>query len=135
MSLAENVKRLRRDKDWTQAQLAEAAELRIAHISEIEKGKGDPKLSTLYKLMRALQCSPDSLLMDADQVTTDALLKQAIERALALDEEHKRIVIHNLDMYCIAAGMVRNADTSRSLLRIYLGPHQPVMKPTPDPRP
>jgi transcriptional regulator with XRE-family HTH domain len=55
MSLAENVKRLRRDKDWTQAQLAEATGLRIAHISEMEKGKGDPKLSTLYKLMRALQ--------------------------------------------------------------------------------
>jgi transcriptional regulator with XRE-family HTH domain len=131
MSLAENIKRLRKDKGWTQNELGEYAGLRVAHISELEKGKGDPKLSTLYKLMEAFGCSPDSLLMDSDKVTTDALLKQALERAMALDEEHKRVVIHNLDMYCIAAGIIHQTNSQRSLLRFLIPPHQPVLNRPP----
>ena len=133
MSLSENITRLRRDKGWTQGQLADRTDLRIAHISELERGKGDPKLSTLYKLMRAFSCSPNSLLMDTEQMTTDALLEQALERALALDEDHKRIVIHNLDMYCMAAGMIRETSAKPPLLRLYLKPHEPVLRTAPTP--
>jgi transcriptional regulator with XRE-family HTH domain len=126
MSLAENIRRLRRDKGWTQGDLADRTGLRVAHISEMEKGKGDPKLSTLYKLMQALECSPDSLLMDTDKVKTDVLLKQALERALSLDEVHKRIALHNLDMYCMAVGMIRETENNQRWLRFYIGPHEPV---------
>jgi len=134
MSLGENITRLRRDKGWTQGHLADLTGLRVAHISEMEKGKGDPKLSTIYKLMMAFECSPDSLLMDTEHVKTDALLKQALERALSLDENHKQIVIHLLDMYCIAAGIVRDTDSNRSLLRLYLGQHKTVFSTPPVPR-
>jgi transcriptional regulator with XRE-family HTH domain len=133
MSLAENIRRLRKDKGWTQIELAEKTGLRVAHVYELEKGKGDPKLSTLYKLMTALGCSPDSLLMDTERVTTDALLKQALERALALDEDHKRIALHNLDMYCIAAGMIHQTNSHRSLLRFLVAPLDPVLPTPPNP--
>lgn len=132
MSLSDNIRRLRRDKGWTQGELSDRTGLRVAHISEMEKGKGDPKLSTLYKLMQAFECSPDSLLMDKEKVTTDTLLRQALERALALDEDHKRIAIHNLDMYCIAVGMLR--ETSNPFgLRLFVGPHEPVLNQPPTP--
>lgn len=130
MSLSDNIKRLRRDKGWTQGELADRTGLRVAHISELEKGKGDPKVSTLYKLMQALGCSPDSLLMDKDKVTPDALLKQALERAMGLDEQHKLIAIHNLDMYCMAAGMLKETN-NRFGIRVFIGPHEPVLDQAP----
>jgi transcriptional regulator with XRE-family HTH domain len=133
MSLAENIRRLRKDKGWTQLELAEYTGLRVAHISELEKGKGDPKLSTLYKIMHAFKCSPDSLLIDQEKVTTDALLKQALERALALDEAHQRVVLHNLDMYCIAVGIIHQTNSQRSLLRFIVPPHQPLFPDPPIP--
>lgn len=132
MSLGDNIRRLRRDKGWTQPDLAERTGLRVAHISEMEKGKGDPKLSTLYKLMRAFGCSPDSLLMDTNEVTTDGLLKHAMERALSLSEEQKRIVVHNLDMYCMAAGLLRETRSPLGL-RLYQGPHETILKDLPTP--
>jgi transcriptional regulator with XRE-family HTH domain len=126
MSLADNIKRLRRDHGWTQGDLSEHAGLRIAHISELEKGKGDPKLSTLEKLKEAFRCSYDSLLMDTKQSPTDALLKHVLERAVALEDKEKRFLIHMVDMHCIAVGMVREADRNRSL-KIFLDRHEPVI--------
>ena len=96
---------MRRDKGWSQAQLSDRSGIKIGHLSQLEQDKGDPKLSTLYKLMKAFSCSPDSLLMDMNRVNTDAVLKQSLERATSLAEEKKRHIIEIVDMYCIACGM------------------------------
>jgi hypothetical protein len=74
----------------------------VPHISSLEQDDGDPKLSTLYKLMQAFSCSPDSLLMDTVRVNANAVLKQILERATALPEVYKRIIIDVSDKYCIA---------------------------------
>lgn len=133
MSLAENIKQLRKDRGWTQNELGEYAKLRVAHVSELEKGKGDPKLSTLYKLMNAFQCSPDTLLAEKEDMETDDLMKQCLERTLNLEEQHKRVVIHYLDMYCIAAGAIHQTNSKRSLLRHLMPPIQPIYKEPPAP--
>ena len=67
MSFSENLKRLRRDRGWTQAQLAKAADLKITHIPKLENDNADPKLSSIYKLLSALGCSSDTLLMEGRQ--------------------------------------------------------------------
>ena len=133
MALNENIKRLRKDRGWTQLELAEAAGTRVALISELEKGKGDPKLSTLEKLMQAFECSPDALLMDRRKASTNALLQQALERGLTLDEAHKRILIHNIDMYCTAAGIIHQTNSKQSLLRFLVPPHEPIYSDPPRP--
>ena len=107
MSLGENIRRLRRDKGWTQGQLAERAGIKINHVSKMEQDDTDPKLSTLYKLMNGLGCSPDSLLMDVKRVTTDTVLKQTLERAMALPDDSKRALIEVVDKYCIASGFLQ----------------------------
>lgn len=105
MSLGQNIRRMRRDKGWTQSQLADRTGIKINHISKLEQDASDPKLTTLYKLMQAFSCSPDSLLMDLNRVTTDAILKQTLERATALPEEDKLTIIRVVDGYCMAAGL------------------------------
>lgn len=115
MSLGKNIRRMRRDKGWTQGQLAERAGLKLNHVSKLEQDGTDPKLSTLYKLMQAFSCSPDSLLMDLNRVSTDAILKQTLERATALPDADKRAIIQVVDGYCMAVGLRQqfNAENKR----------------------
>ena len=43
MSIGENLKRLRRDKGWTQGELADNCGIRLGQISKIERDETDPK--------------------------------------------------------------------------------------------
>jgi transcriptional regulator with XRE-family HTH domain len=133
MSLGKNIRRMRRDKGWSQGQLSERTGIRIGHISKLEQDEGDPKLSTLYKLMQAFSCSPDSLLMDTARVTTDAVLKQTLERATALPEENKRVIIEIVDKYCIACGMqIAFTQPDRPWVHIWTEPPKSVLEEPPD---
>jgi transcriptional regulator with XRE-family HTH domain len=55
--LARNLRRLRRAQKMTQEQLANAAGLRQALISELEAGKLDVRIDTLSRLALALNSS------------------------------------------------------------------------------
>jgi transcriptional regulator with XRE-family HTH domain len=55
--LARNLRRLRRAQKMTQEQLANAAGLRQALISELESGKLDVRIDTLSRLATALDSS------------------------------------------------------------------------------
>lgn len=105
MSFGENLKRLRRDKGWTQAQLAKAADLKTTHIPKLENETADPKLSSIYKLINALGCSADTLLMDPKKTGIDAVVKASVERVMQLPETNKRVLIDVIDKYCIATGL------------------------------
>jgi transcriptional regulator with XRE-family HTH domain len=130
MSLGKNIRRMRRDKGWTQGQLADRAGLKLNHVSKLEQDATDPKLSTLYKLMQAFSCSPDSLLMDLNRVSTDAVLKQTLERATALPDDDKLVVIKVVDGYCMAVGLRQqfNAENKRPFgLTLYTEPPTGVL--------
>jgi len=53
--LGENVRRLRYLAELSQEDLAEAADLRQALISEIERGEANPRLESLTKIADALK--------------------------------------------------------------------------------
>jgi len=105
MSLGENIKRLRGDRGWTQGILAKKSGLGLNLVSKLERNASDPKLSTIYKLMNAFNCSADKLLMDPEKVGIDGILESTLERALNLPEANKRVVIEIVDKYCIAVGL------------------------------
>jgi transcriptional regulator with XRE-family HTH domain len=134
MSLGQNIRRFRRDKGWTQVQLAERTGIKTGHISSLEQDDGDPKLSTLYKLMQAFSCSPDSLLMDTARVNVDAVLKQTLERATALPEVYKRIIIDVVDKYCIACStQIAFQQPDRPWFFVETKPPTPVLEEPPTP--
>ena len=124
MSFGENLRRLRRDKGLTQAELAKLADLKITHMSKLENDTGDPKLSTLYKLMGALECSADTLLMDANKVGVDGVLQASFDRAQQLPRRKKAIVIELIDSFCIADGMGEIFNTKGWTYRD--GPTKPI---------
>jgi transcriptional regulator with XRE-family HTH domain len=102
MSVGENIKRLRRDKGWTQGELANKSKLGINLISKIEKHGTDIKSSTIHKLMDALNCNADMLLLDSEKTNMNTILKAQFERAAELPEENQKIVIDLIDKYCKA---------------------------------
>ena len=56
-----NLGRIRTAKGWTQEQLAEASGFSQQYLSELERGKRNPTIVTLYEIARALGVSHVSL--------------------------------------------------------------------------
>ena len=61
LKFAENVRKLRTAKGWTQEQLAEAADLNPQYVGFIERGLKSPSVKNVSKLYKALSCSPSKL--------------------------------------------------------------------------
>lgn len=62
MSIAENIKHIRKLKGMTQKQLAEKSGLAVITIQQYEAGKYEPKNNSLYKLRKALDCNINELI-------------------------------------------------------------------------
>ena len=93
MALGENLRRLRKEKGWTQHELAERAGIKLTHISTLEKVESDPKLSTIIKLIGALECSPNDLLATDGPKGLAAGLRVAIEKAMRLPSQDKTLLL------------------------------------------
>ena len=57
-----NVRQARLGRGWTQEDLAHATGLATVQISRIERGRREVRLTTLLRLLRALEISPARLL-------------------------------------------------------------------------
>lgn len=102
MAIGENIRRLRRDKQLTQGELADITGISSGQISKLESNKDKPGLETIYALIKGLECSPNSLLNDASSMGSDGLLEMAMERVLKLSEEDRMALLRVIDNYCLA---------------------------------
>ncbi len=67
------VRRLRRGLDLSQEALARRADVSAKHLSEIERGHSDPRLSTVIKLAYALEMSLSELCAAFETCAGDAV--------------------------------------------------------------
>lgn len=58
------LKVLRAERDWTQAQLAEALDVSRQTVNAIEKGKFDPSLPLAFKVARLFEMSIEEIFLD-----------------------------------------------------------------------
>ena len=72
MRLAENLKRLRKKKGWSQKQLAEHIGSHLPHLNRIETGKYNPSHDVVQRLARALDLTIDYFLHLITQKTVTA---------------------------------------------------------------
>ena len=118
MSLGENLRRLRIDKGMTQGELSNKSGVGLGQISKLERNKADATLSTLYKLMGALDCSADRLLLDTEKTGMNAVLKEQFERIAGLPQRDQTLIIAIMDKFCIANGLKTMLDEHRMLLNL-----------------
>jgi len=116
MSLGENLRRLRLDRGLTQGDLSNESGVGLGQISKLERNKADPTLSTIYKLMAALDCSADRLLMDKEKAGLGGILKEQFERVSGLPKRDQELLIEIMDKFCIANGLKTMLDEHRILI-------------------
>jgi transcriptional regulator with XRE-family HTH domain len=58
------VRDLRRERGWSQEELADRSQLTAVHVSRIERGTREVRLTTILRLVAALEARPDKLLRD-----------------------------------------------------------------------
>ena len=69
ISVGDRIAKTRTEKGYSQATLAEKANISVSHMSNIERGRKSLSAEVLFKIAEALQTSVDSLLFtDIPQV-------------------------------------------------------------------
>lgn len=64
--IGRQVRRLRREFGWTQADLAEHINMSLDMVGRIERGQASPSITTIGHLAESLNCEPVHLLMTSD---------------------------------------------------------------------
>lgn len=86
MGIGNNIRRMRTELGWKQSELAAKIGVTAAAVGNYEQEVSFPKAETLYRLMKAFNCTADSLLGE------DNALTEHIEMYRMLDEEGKNTV-------------------------------------------
>ena len=102
MSLADNLKRLRKKRRWSQTQLAEQIGSHLSHINRIETGKYNPSLDVVRKLATVFDVTIDYLVSDTDEDFKEVRIedKNLMERVKLIDsleEDDRAALIRVID--------------------------------------
>lgn len=101
VSLGSKLKKLRRDRAWSQDELAHHAQIDGRQVSRYENDRVVPSIDVIMKMAKAYNVSVDYLLFeDAEmrplQVPVSKLAQRVLE-AQGLSEEDERSLLHVLD--------------------------------------
>jgi transcriptional regulator with XRE-family HTH domain len=102
MALHDNIKRLRKQKGWSQTELAEKIGSHLSHINRIETDKYKPSVDVLVKMADVFDVSIDTLVRDSDvdlkEVTVeDKDLAQRIKLIESLEPEDRHALCRVID--------------------------------------
>lgn len=93
------VRRYRERKNLTQIRCAELADRSERWISDIESGKGNPKLDSLILLSSILDVSIDFLISDKEEPDKEDYISNITVKLLAMDEKDIKNIYRLLNCY------------------------------------
>ncbi len=101
-SFGEKLKRLRKNKNLTQEQLAEMIDIDPRNLSRIEVGSSFVKAETLEKILKALDVTTEQLFAN-DHIQTSGELLQDIDKFLNLAKNNPKKLekIHKLIRFIV----------------------------------
>ena len=116
MSLAENIKKIRKQKGWSQKDLGDMIGSHLSHVNRIETGKQNPSLEVLIKLADALGVSIDGLVRGSDEdfkeiKIEDKNMAERIKLLNTLDPEDRKVVIRVIDALLTKKKILRIVST------------------------
>ena len=74
MQLAANLRRLRKERCWSQEMLAHFAGLHPTEVSRLERGLREPRLRTVMQVASALRVPVQDLIAPAEAVEPDPVM-------------------------------------------------------------
>jgi len=99
-ALGQRIKQLRKQKGWTQKELANQIEASHAQLNKYESGQNSPPLDRLILLAEVLDTSVDFLIgghHNAEPPIQNARLIQRFQTIEGFDKEERELVIQVLD--------------------------------------
>ena len=90
--LGARLKKARKDRDFTQEQLASLTGLSARHIAKIEKGEVNPSFEVLSTLVKALGVSFDAIFDPADE-QVEAEIQEIAGLYRACPEQGRRLIL------------------------------------------
>ena len=107
MSIQQRLITLRKERDLTQQEMADAIGVHVNQIRHYEAGATQPSLEALKKIAVAMSITIDSLVFDEEERGPDEQLKLQFEAISHLSANEKQIVKELLD------GMIIKYQTRR----------------------
>jgi transcriptional regulator with XRE-family HTH domain len=100
--LGSHLRKLRKARGWSQAELAERIDAHLTHVSRVETGKYSPRLDSVVKAARALGVTVDELVSEREEGFQEIRLedKDLTERLRlleSLDEHEKSALLTVID--------------------------------------
>jgi len=103
MALGEKIRQLRKEKDWSQAELAKKIDSDGRQISLYENDKTTPSPETIVKLAQIFDATTDYLLMEDTPrkafVLEDKELRKYLQSIESLDTEDKKVLFYIIDSF------------------------------------
>lgn len=90
------IRALRKERGWSQDELAEAAGINQKYVSEIERGRVNASITMYHAIAQGLDMSLSELTDGLQAWTRDHELLEVFRRAEKLDEKGRRVVVEAL---------------------------------------
>ena len=97
--IGNRLKDVRKNKGFTQEQLAEKADISVTFLGEIERNKKLPGLDTFARLIIALDTSADYVMRDTLPSGQNYVNDETIKRLNKLSPKHRKIINDMIDAY------------------------------------
>jgi len=116
VGLAENIRRIRKEKGWSQKELGEMIGSHLSHVNRIETGKYKPSLDVLKKIADVLEVSLDHLVSDKEEAfkevkIEDKSMAERIKLLNTLEPEDRKAVIRVIDAMLTKKKILRIVST------------------------
>ncbi len=99
--IGNNLYNIRKSKGFTQADVAEKAELSDRTYADIERGTVSMRIDTLLKICEALKITPDDILTaDTEETPTEEII---LSRLNNCTNENRKTALKLLDVYLNSA--------------------------------
>ncbi len=104
MKIGEKIQKLRKNRKFSQNELAVLLGVHVTHISRLETGKYSPSLELIKKLAETFEITSDYLVFDdIDSISTinfeNKTLLERMKLLETLAEEDQRIIIGVIDAF------------------------------------
>ncbi len=106
MKLGDKIKKLRKDRKWSQADLAEKVNVHVTHINWLETKRYTPSFDLLKKLAEALEVTTNYLIFEnMENIGTinlkDKTLYDKMKLIDTLEEKDRRTILGVIDVFLV----------------------------------